>query len=174
MSFKLGEYSYGHLGIIDFSHEKTEIIETGKFCSFAQNIVVLLNANHRHDLLSTYPFKEFGWKNANHINRTSKKTPKIGNDVWIGNNVTILSGVEIGDGAVIAANTVITKDVPPYAILAGNPGRVKKFRFNETQISDLLKYQWWNLDKEKIENEILPIIDDINLVIEKLKFLYNS
>ena len=174
MSLKKGEYSYGHIAIVDFSPEKTEVVETGKFCSFASNICILLNANHRHDTLSTYPFKEFGWNTAKYFNRTTKKTPKIGNDVWIGNGVTILSGVEIGDGAVIATNTMVTKDVPPYAIVAGNPGRVKKFRFNETQISELLKYPWWNLSKEEIATEILPYMTDIEKVIEILKQIYGK
>jgi acetyltransferase-like isoleucine patch superfamily enzyme len=174
MSLKKGEYSYGNIAIIDFSPEKKEVVETGKFCSFAANICVLLNANHRHDTLSTFPFKEFGWKTAKSFSRTSKKTPKIGNDVWIGNGVTILSGVDIGDGAVIAANTTVTKDVPPYAIVAGNPSKIKKFRFSEIQISNLLKYPWWNLDKEDIADKILPYMDDIDKVIEILKEVYEK
>jgi acetyltransferase-like isoleucine patch superfamily enzyme len=174
MAFKLGEYSYGHLAIVNFEPNSTEVVHTGKFCSFAQNIKILLNANHRHDLISTYPFKEFGWKNANLNNRYSKSTPSIGNDVWIGNDVTILSGVNIGDGAVIASNTVLTKDVPPYAIVAGNPGRVKKYRFSESQICDLLKYPWWNLEQPVIEDKILPYIENIDQIIEILKEIYNN
>jgi virginiamycin A acetyltransferase len=173
MPVKLGLYSYGNIGIIDFSTEKTDIVETGKYCSFAQNIVVMLNANHRHDTFSTYPFKEFGWTNATCSSRTSKKVPKIGNDVWIGNNVTILSGVDIGDGCVIGTNTTVTKSVPPYAIVCGNPGVIKKYRFSEDQIKDLLQYPWWNLEKEKIVKHILPVMDNIDEVIKKLKQLYS-
>jgi acetyltransferase-like isoleucine patch superfamily enzyme len=172
MAFQLGEYSYGHLAIINFEPNSKDIIKTGKFCSFASNIKILLHANHRHDVFSTYPFKEFGWKNATIENRYSKYIPTIGNDVWIGTDVTILSGVNVGDGAVIAANTVVTKDVPPYAIVAGNPGRVKKFRFSESQISDLLKYPWWNLDKSTIETRILPYSDNIDALIDVLKTIY--
>ena len=172
MSLILGEFSYGTIGIINFDYEDCPIVRTGKFCSFAGGISMLLNANHRSDTISTYPFKEFGWRNAINNNRYSKKVPSIGNDVWIGCNVTILSGASIGDGAIIGANTTVTKDVPPYSIVCGNPGVVKKYRFTPEQITELLKYPWWNLQKTQIEDHIIPIMDNIDAVILKLKEIY--
>jgi len=160
MSFKLGEYSYGQIRVVTYEPGDTSVVSTGKFCSFASGIHIYLSANHRHDILSIQ-------------NRVTKKIPSIGNDVWIGGNVLILSGASIGDGAVIGANTVVTKDVPPYAIVCGNPGVIKKYRFRHDQIADLLKYPWWNLTKCQIEDHILPIIQDIDAVILKLKNLYS-
>jgi len=81
----------------------------------------------------------------------------IGNDVWIGTEAFILSGVKIGDGAVIAARTVVTKDVPPYAIVAGNPARIVKMRFDDETVARLLAIQWWTWDNTRIE-KALPLL----------------
>ena len=81
----------------------------------------------------------------------------IGNDVWIGSYATILSGVTVGDGAVIGAHSVVTENVPPYAIVAGNPARIVKMRFTETQIAGLLKVQWWDLPVEAIR-QLIPLL----------------
>lgn len=81
----------------------------------------------------------------------------IGHDVWLGRNALILSGVNIGDGAVIGAGAVVVKDIPPYAIAAGNPARVIRYRFDRQQIAALEKIQWWNWDDSKI-NSILPLL----------------
>jgi hypothetical protein len=81
----------------------------------------------------------------------------IENDVWIGAKSTIMSGVKIGNGAVIGATTTVTKDVPPYAIVVGNPGKVVKYRFTEKQIDLLLQISWWNWDEEKIKRELLGL-----------------
>ncbi len=90
----------------------------------------------------------------------------IGNDVWIGQNVTILPGVKIGDGAIIAANATITKNVEPYAIVGGNPARLIKKRFSAEMIELLLKLQWWNWDEQKIfdQLELLVSVNDIATV----------
>jgi carbonic anhydrase/acetyltransferase-like protein (isoleucine patch superfamily) len=77
----------------------------------------------------------------------------IENDVWIGAKSTIMSGVKIGNGAVIGATTTVTKDVPPYAIVVGNPGKIVKYRFTEKQIELLLKISWWNWNEDKIKRE---------------------
>ncbi len=80
--------------------------------------------------------------------------PTIGNDVWIGSNATILQGVNIGNGAVIAAGAVVTKDVPPYAIVGGVPAKIIKYRFTEEQIKSLLDIEWWKLDKEEFKDKM--------------------
>ena len=84
---------------------------------------------------------------------TSKGNINIENDVWIGAYSTIMSGVKIGNGAVIGASSVVTKDIPPYAIVAGNPAKIIKYRFTEEQIVSLLKIEWWNWDEYKIKDE---------------------
>ena len=74
----------------------------------------------------------------------------VGNDVWIGQNVTVMPGVHIGDGAIIAANSVITKDVPAYCVVGGNPSKIIRKRFDDTLIDYMLKLKWWNWDSDKI------------------------
>ncbi len=143
----------------------------GKFCQIASGIQIIMNgANHRMDSVTTYPFNIMG-------NGWEKATPKledlplkgdtiIGNDVWIGQNVTILPGVHIGDGAIIGANSVVTKDIPAYHIAGGNPCKIIRKRFNENLINYLEEIKWWNWEEDKIFKnlEILCSND-----IEKIK-----
>jgi serine acetyltransferase len=94
----------------------------------------------------------------------------IGNDVWIGAKSTIMSGVKIGDGAVIGSGSVVAKDVPPYAIVVGNPAKVIKYRFDEQQIENLLEIAWWNWPEHKIKEEAMLLWSkDINYFIDKHK-----
>lgn len=132
----------------------------GKFCSIACGAKFLFNsANHSLMSFSTYPFpiffEEWGldvkditkaWDNKGDI--------VIGNDVWIGYEAVVLSGVTIGDGAVIGARAVVTKDVPPYTIVGGVPAKPIRKRFSEDRIASLLKIQWWNWSKEQIAENI--------------------
>lgn len=100
---------------------------------------------------------------------TNLKPIEIGNDVWIGANVTILRGVHIGDGAVIGANTLVNKDIPPYAIVVGCPARVIKYRFEETVIQKLLNLKWWNWTDEKIQRNLALFQDEPTM--EKLSLI---
>ncbi len=112
--------------------------------------------NHPTTWLSTNEFqyhpKSFDWvdewNDFKRLERTPDMIPRvtIGNDVWTGHNVNIMAGVSVGDGAVIAAGAVVTKDVPPYAIVAGVPATIRKFRFDEKTIERLLAVRWWDLD----------------------------
>jgi acetyltransferase-like isoleucine patch superfamily enzyme len=167
-----GRHTYGKLEIRAWQEEyKTSTLRVGAFCSLADKITVFLDGNHSYSSFSTFPFKEsLGWDAP--PNSCGKSIPEIGSDVWIGSDVTIFSGVTIGHGAVIGAKTVVTKDVPPYAIFAGNPGRIKKYRFSQDIIDDLLKYPWWELPDHIIRTEIIPTTDDIHKTIEKLKEIY--
>jgi len=172
MSVTYGRHTYGKLEIRAWKEEyKASTIRVGSFCSLADNIVVFLDGNHIYTTFSTFPFNEIlGWEAP--PTGCGKSIPTIGNDVWIGSDVTILSGVTIGHGAVIAAKTVVTKDVPPYALVAGNPGRIKKYRFSQDIIDDLLKYPWWDLPDQLIRAEVIPTISDIKITVETLKGLY--
>lgn len=126
----------------------------GRYCSISYRVTIG-PPDHNYLRLSTHPFiydSKFGLFESNTAMNEQKfgKPVEIGNDVWIGCNSTILRGVRIGDGAVIASNAVVTKDVPPYAIVAGVPARIIKFRFPEDIIKKLLEIRWWNWDDEKI------------------------
>jgi acetyltransferase-like isoleucine patch superfamily enzyme len=166
---RLGNHSYvAGNPIIRAWNRQDVVIILGKFCSLAENITFVIDGNHRMDTFSTYPFRErFGWSEAP-INTWGKETPVIGNDVWIGNNVTIYSGVTIGDGAVVAGQSVVTKPVPPYAVVAGNPARIVKYRFPPEVIEQLLQLKWWDLPDDVIRNKIIPVMNNIQSVIEVL------
>ncbi|MDD2791691.1 MAG: CatB-related O-acetyltransferase [Sediminibacterium sp.] len=150
----------------DFIGDKLII---GKFCMIASNPTFIMNgANHLTDALSTYPFAIFGngWEDAMKGKEYPQKGDiRIGNDVWIGYNVTIMAGVTIGDGAIIATNSTVTRDVAPYSIVGGNPAMEIKKRFSEEKIRQLLELQWWNWSLDKITAN-LPYLtgNDISLL----------
>ncbi|WP_062239713.1 CatB-related O-acetyltransferase [Fictibacillus sp. FJAT-27399] len=126
----------------------------GKFCSIGSGAVFIMSGNqgHRYDWTTTYPFfyTDDDWGGSCDGYRPSGDTV-IGNDVWIGTESMIMPGVRIGDGAVIAARAVVTKDVGPYTIVGGNPAKVIKKRFTDTQISMLMEMRWWGWPEEKIK-----------------------
>ncbi len=130
----------------------------GKFCMIASDVKFIMNgANHLTDSISTYPFAIFGngWENAMEGKTYPQKgNINIGNDVWIGYNATIMAGVTIGDGAIIATNATVVKDVEPYSIVGGNPAKEIKKRFSDEKIAQLLKLKWWNWDIEKITKNV--------------------
>lgn len=134
----IGDYSYLGSGYI---YDKVFI---GKFCSIAQN-VTLGPGNHYLDRISTYPV------HIRTLGESAEDFPEqqpthIGNDVWIGNNAVVMQGVTVGDGAVIAAGCVVTKDVPPYAVMVGCPGRILRYRHPEEVRRLLLELRWWDKD----------------------------
>ena len=157
----------------DFMGDKLII---GKFVAIARGVEFVMNgANHMLDCVSTYPFEiidEFKGLSRPFGSRGNRGDTVVGNDVWIGQKATILPGVHVGDGAIIGANAVVTKDVPPYAVVAGNPATIKKYRFDEETIKLLLELKWWDKDIEVIK-ELIPIIssNEIGDYKEELKRL---
>jgi len=145
----------------DFTGDKLII---GKFCMIASDVTFIMNgANHLTDAVSTYPFAIFGngWENAMEGKTyPTKGDTTIGNDVWIGYKAMIMAGVTIGDGAIIASRSVVTKDVAPYSIVGGNPAKEIKKRFSEEQIEKLLKLKWWDWDIEKITKNVHNLTDN--------------
>lgn len=140
----------------DFIGDKLII---GKFCAIAKGIEFVMNgANHRMHSVTTYPFNIMGggWEKATPTltDLPLKGDTVIGNDVWIGQNVTIMPGVHIGDGAIVAANSVVAKDVPAYHIAGGNPCRIIKKRFDDDLIAHLLRLKWWDWPAEKIFDQL--------------------
>lgn len=137
----------------------------GKFCSIACGAKFLFNsANHTLKFLSSYTFplffEEWGLDKKNVASAWDNKGDIIiGNDVWIGYEAVIMAGVHIGDGAVIAARAVVTKDVPPYTIVGGTPARKIRMRFEEETIARLQQIQWWNWPVEKIRQSLPYIME---------------
>jgi acetyltransferase-like isoleucine patch superfamily enzyme len=147
LGFEIGVYTYGHTTVL-YPNGKLKI---GKFCSIAWNVTIFLGGNHRIDWIATYPFPtpDGRWpkvQEREHEYLATKGDVTIGNDVWIGSDVTIMSGLTIGDGAVIGTGSVVTRDVEPYAIVAGNPAKLLRKRFTEDQIATLLEKIRENVD----------------------------
>ncbi len=157
-NYQIGAYSYGVPAIRSWGEQAT--LRIGKFCSFADGIEIFLGGNHRSDWVSTYPFShmpDFPEAAAVKGHPASRGDVVIGNDVWIGSGALILSGVTVGDGAVIGARAVVSRDVSPYAIVAGNPAQMRGTRFSGDHIARLLAIRWWDWDGEKIR-KMLPLI----------------
>ncbi len=129
--------------------------DIGKYCGISWGCSIVGLAWHDYQNLSSYPKSR--WKRIFDVEigtETDKSHIKLGNDVWMGCNSVVLNGLEIGDGAVIGAGSVVTKDVPPYAVVAGNPAKIIKMRFSDEIIETLLKIKWWDFPPEVIAEDI--------------------
>lgn len=148
----------------------------GKFCQIAHGTTFIMGAaNHRLGSATTYPFNVMGgvWREIStpHIEELPHKGDTvIGNDVWLGRNCTILPGVKIGNGAIVAACSVVTKDVAPYTVVGGNPARFLKKRFDDGTAALLEELRWWDLPPEEL-TEIIPVLCDTYMkrAAEKLR-----
>lgn len=155
---QVGKGSYGHLNVHSYDN-KDEGLIIGNYCSIAGNVNFILSGGHDYKNFSTYPFHAI-YENV--VEATSKGKIIIEDDVWIGYGSLILSGVKIGKGAVIAAGSVISKDVPPYAIWIND--KVYKYRFEPEIIEKLMKIDYYNLDPEKVlKNNLLVHVNDTNV-----------
>lgn len=158
----IGKYSYINKYCLI---EKNTII--GRFCSIAYNVKIGLGS-HPVDWVSTHQFtydpKYKFVKESRSFNGDAHKKTIIGNDVWIGANAIILAGVNVGDGAIIGANSLVTEDIEPYAIVHGIPAKFSRFRFEEHIIENLLNSKWWNLDDKKIKENIDHFNDPLKFV----------
>lgn len=182
----VGDYTYYDDALAPTEFEKNNVLFNypefgdkliiGKFCSIASGTKFIMgSANHRLGSVTTYPFNVFGgsWQEntPDHMSQLPFKGDiVIGNDVWIGRESIIMPGVKIGDGAIIAAYSVVTKDVEPYSVVGGNPARFIKKRFNDELIELLLEFKWWDLSPEKLV-AVLPLLCDFDLekVTKKIK-----
>lgn len=170
----IGKYTYGSCFHSNFCSGGT--VKIGRYCSIGNN-VQYIGFNHPNDCISTSPIffenyytEQYGYT----VDDTSKyQTLDIGHDVWIGVNVTILAGChKIGTGAIIGAGSVVTKDVPPYAIVAGNPAHIIRYRFDVETIEALLKSQWWKLEPKDLMKEF-PQIHNIEVFLSAIKETHN-
>lgn len=138
-----------------------EKVIIGKFVQIAHGVqFITSSANHQMDGFSTYPFAVFGepWSTSYEPKWPNKGDTIIGNDVWIGHETLIMPAVSIGDGAIIASRSVVTKDVPPYTIVAGSPAKFIRKRFDEETIAGLLEIKWWDWPIETINKNIAAIV----------------
>jgi acetyltransferase-like isoleucine patch superfamily enzyme len=163
-----GTYFDRNVNIISWSDQY--VVKLGKYNSIGRDCNFFLHANHRADWITTTSqlwgpvTPEIAEMHMNMGHPTCKGNINVGNDVWIGAKSTIMSGVTIGDGAIIGSTATVAKDVPPYAIVVGNPAKVVKYRFTPAQIDGLLQIQWWDWEEEKIKEEGMALwslnIDD--------------
>lgn len=154
---EVGDYTYGGLHVLTYNRDNK--LKIGKFCSIAQEVMFVLSADHYTDHISSYPFKV--WIMKEEQEGVSKGDITIDDDVWIGFRSTILSGVHIGQGAVIAAGSVVTKDVPPYAIVGGVPAKVIKYRFSPEKITELMKIDYKKLTDEMVKRHIDELYQEL-------------
>lgn len=157
--YQIGVGTYGLPQVHDWNEGST--LRIGAYCSIAEGAQILLGGHHRTDWVSTFPFPryveeaegiaEFGGTRGDVV---------IGNDVWLGTDCMILSGVTVGNGAVVAARSVVTRDVPPYAIVAGNPARVVRWRFDEPTREALQKSAWWEWPEAEIRQVVRLLCSD--------------
>ena len=142
----------------------------GKFVQVARGTkFITSSANHQMDGISAYPFAVFGkkWSGLYEANFPNKGDTIIGNDVWFGFESLVMPAVKIGDGAIIGSRSVVTKDVPPYSVVAGNPARIVKKRFGDKDIKKLLEISWWDWPYEVIEDNMRAIVDsDVDALVE--------
>ena len=152
-TWSIGRHSYGLSAASIMATERPCDLSIGNFCSFAPDVRILLNVDHPTNLASTFPFRSklpvkpgmLAPGDAPNRDAISKGAVSIGHDVWVGAGAMILSGVSIGTGAIIGAGAVVAKDVPPYAIMVGNPARLLRHRFEALIIERLLQSRWWDL-----------------------------
>ncbi len=140
----VGAYTYGITPETVLLFKKSDRVTIGKYCSIAYGVKIIASGEHYYGRAANYPFRARCLGDDGESETSSKGDLCIGNDVWMGARAIVLSGVTIGDGAVIGAGAVVTSDIPPYAIAAGAPARVLRYRFSKSQIQDLLQIQWWD------------------------------
>ena len=162
----VGKYTYGYQYL-----NNNNIESIGAFCSIAEGQLVIPN-DHRMDWITTSPIaslKQFSFTDKDYMSEYISDEDRkvvIGNDVWIGARCIIFEGITIGDGAVIAAGSIIRKDVPPYAVVGG-VDKILKYRFDKDTVNKLLQIQWWNWDDEKIRRNI-DLFRDKNNFLERM------
>jgi acetyltransferase-like isoleucine patch superfamily enzyme len=160
-SVSIGRFTYGYEKMSIKQWGEGASLKIGSFCSLAENLTILLGGNHRVDWATTFPFghifqDDLGGEEI-YGHPVSNGDVVIGNDVWVGRNTTIMSGVNVGDGAVIAANSTIVKNIGVYEIWGGNPARFIRSRFDDEIIQKLLSLKWWDWEIASIR-KVAPLL----------------
>ena len=163
--------SYGKIKVIKTGENAT--FTQGAFCSVAENVRAYLGGHHRMDYVTTYPFGTLMpnvWGKERYGHPPFKGDIVIGSDVWIGDNVSIMPNVVIGHGACIGCGSIVTKDVEPYSVVAGNPAKLIRYRFEREIIEELLDIAWWDLDQAVIK-ELVPFLmnEDVKYNLPRIR-----
>jgi acetyltransferase-like isoleucine patch superfamily enzyme len=158
----VGKHTFGHnrIEVLYGEYYGGGDLTIGSFCSIGDGVTIFLGGNHNTNWVTTFPFGHssqdvFQYHGIGHP--ATNGDVRVGNDVWLANFSTIMSGVTVGDGAVIACNSHVTKDVDNFAIVGGNPAELIRYRFDTKTIDRLLNLQWWNWSDDKI-NKYLPLL----------------
>jgi virginiamycin A acetyltransferase len=165
----VGEFTYLHepdgaaaferRNVLFQGSDAADRLEIGRFCSIASGVRLVMNGANHPDAGTTYPFWIFGRGWHESAQPRFRGPLRIGNDVWIGTDAWIVAGVTVGDGAIIGARAVVTRDVPPYAVVAGNPAREIRRRFDDATIARLLALRWWDWPAERITRNQRELLD---------------
>jgi acetyltransferase-like isoleucine patch superfamily enzyme len=176
-SIEIGDFSYCWGRFLIYHSTDKQKVKIGKFSGIADDATFLLNGNHNYNFQTQYT--RFLRCESLNISKEELHIFKgdivVKNDVWIGYRANIMEGITIENGAVVAAGSVVTKDVPPYAIVGGNPAKIIKYRFDEKIIENLLEMQWWDWDLEHIA-EAMPLLLSTDIeglykyYLEKVKY----
>ncbi|TPK90364.1 CatB-related O-acetyltransferase [Mesorhizobium sp. B2-4-12] len=151
---EIGRHTYGLSKKSFFVPRETVPVRIGSFCSIGPDVLFICAAEHRLDSATTYPIQSVDGKIRNGNGTVGKGPITVGHDVWIGARSVILSGVTIGNGAVIGAGSIVTREIPPYAIAVGNPARVMRYRFAPDVIERLQSLKWWDWSDDLIRTRI--------------------
>jgi acetyltransferase-like isoleucine patch superfamily enzyme len=166
----IGKHTYGKLYIKSYSNNAGERLIIGNYVSIADNVKFLLGGNHQITTITTYPLKAIFTNRDFYIDASSKGAIVIEDEVWLGFGTIVLSGTRIGKGAIVAAGSVVTKDVPPYSIVGGNPAKVIKYRFNEAICKALLDFNISDIEEKLIVENIEAFYSSVTVeLIEQLK-----
>lgn len=166
----IGKETYGAINI-DTTGTEAEGLIIGSYCSISNKSWFLLGGEHRYDCITTYPVEELLFREWNPRLRKTKGKIIIHDDVWIGDHSLILSGVEVGQGAIVGAGSIVVKDVPPYAIVGGNPAKVIKYRFSQEVIAQLMKYDIGSLNVTAADKKLFCTKLENNSALEVLNML---
>ncbi|RRQ29136.1 CatB-related O-acetyltransferase [Rhodococcus sp. Eu-32] len=155
---EMGAHSYGIPEVRLYDNDPTRL-RIGRYCSIAAGVNILLGGNHPTDRLTTFPIRhKLGLPGAGTDGYPcSKGDVVIGNDVWIGFGATIVSGVHIGDGAIVAAGSIVVRSVEPYSIVAGNPATLVRKRFDDDVIARLRALRWWDWDDDRVADGVTDL-----------------
>ena len=171
--YEVGRGTYGEPSVRHWGEPTT--LKVGCYCSIATGVRIFLGGNHRTDWITTYPFSFFR-ESAKHIlgHPASRGDVIIGHDVWIGEGAVILSGIRIGNGAVIGTSAVVTRDVPPYGIVAGNPARLIGMRFTAEEVAILQSLEWWSWDDAKLDAAMPYLLNSDISALRSFSLEYDS
>lgn len=159
--YSIGEGSYGEAHILNWTNSH-DTLSIGAYCSLSFGVVLMLGGGHRTDWVTTYPFSAILDSAAHIKGHPTSGEIRIGNDVWIGGGSMVLSGATIGDGAAIGARSLVNSNIPPYAIAAGHPAKVIRYRFPPDVVERLLRVAWWSWEPARIE-KAMPFLLQTNI-----------